>query len=462
VQSWSSNHFRPPKSALTKIGIQESRAVSPAKRSSAPKIAYIVSGFPNLYETFILYDILTMEKLGVGVELYPLRRQYPRVVHPEAERWTKLAHFRPFLSFSVLRAQWHFIRRDPLGYLKLFAEVCQGTWGSANFFLGAVAIFPKSVLFALQMSTQGISHVHAHFANHPAVAALIIHRLTGIPFSFTARGSDVQVDRQMLKEKVDAAQFVIAVSSDNKQIMVDECGPSVSKKIHVIYGGVDVDRLSPHFAGPSAGPLKILCVARLEEVKGHTYLVEACRILRERGVAFECRMVGDGPLFKQIEMQIKQSGLGKQVQLVGPLGYQEVIKEMSRADVLVLQTAPTAQGDREGIPNVLKEAMACGLPVVACGVGGIPELVDHERTGILVALKNSDALADSLQRLYEDSALRNQLGRAGREKIVQEFNLKTSTTKRASLFLGAPVPHDSLPTGHNEKSLFEINARQSA
>jgi len=163
-----------------------------------------------------------------------------------------------------------------------------------------------------------------------------------------------------------------------------------------------------------------------------------------------------------IEMQIKQTGLGKEVRLVGPLSYQEVIKEMERADVVVLQTAPTAQGDREGIPNVLKESMACGRPVVACGVGGIPELVDHERTGILVALKNPDALADALQRLYEDSALRNRLGRAGREKIVREFNLKTSTTKRARLFLGAPAPQDSLATGHNEEPTFEVNSTQSA
>jgi colanic acid/amylovoran biosynthesis glycosyltransferase len=447
---------------LIKIVEQESGGVSSAKSLPEPRIAYIVSGFPNIYETFILYDILAMEKLGVAVELYPLRRQYSQVIHPEAERWLELAHYHSFLSLNVLRAQWHFIRRNPLGYLKLVAEICRGTWGSANFFLGAVAIFPKSVLFARMMSTQGITHVHAHFANHPAVAALIIHRLTGIPFSFTARGSDVQVDRRMLKEKVGAAQFVITVSGDNKQIIVDECSPSVSKKIHVIYGGVDVDRLSPHFTSRTAGPLKILCVARLEEVKGHTYLVEACRILRERGVAFECRLVGEGPLFKQIEMQIKQTGLGKEIQLVGPVSYQEVIKEMARADVVVLQTAPTAQGDREGIPNVLKEAMACGLPVVACGVGGIPELVDHERTGILVALKNPDALADALQRLYEDSALRTRLGRAGREKIVREFNLKSSTTKRAQLFLGSPVPEDSLPIGHNEEPNFEVNPTQSA
>jgi colanic acid/amylovoran biosynthesis glycosyltransferase len=447
---------------LTKFRLRESGTLSPTKSPPAPRIAYIVSGFPNIYETFILYDILAMEKLGVAVELYPLRRQHPQIVHPEAERWMGLAHYHPFLSLAVLRAQWHFIRRKPLGYLKLLAEICQGTWGSANFFLGAVAIFPKTVLFAFKMSTQGITHVHAHFANHPAVAALIIHRLTGIPFSFTARGSDVQVDRQMLKEKVEAAQFVIAVSSENKKIIVDECSPSVSKKIHVIYGGVDVDRLSPHLTSRSAGPLKILCVARLEEVKGHTYLVEACRLLRDRGIAFECRLVGEGPLFRPIETHIKQTGLKKEIQLVGALSYQEVIKEMARADVVVLQTTPTAQGDREGIPNVLKEAMACGLPVVACGVGGIPELVDHERTGILVALKNPGALAEALQRLYEDSALRSRLGRAGREKIVREFNLKTSTTKRAWLFLGAPVPQESLPTGHDKELTFEGNARQSA
>lgn len=379
--------------------------------------------------------MLIMEDLGVSVELYPLRRTHTDVVHPEAQRWIEAAHYHPYLSWKILRAQWHFLRRDPLKYLKLWAEVLRGTWGSANYFLGTIAIFPKSVLYAHEMSRLGVAHVHGHFANHPAMSALIVHRLTGIPFSFTSRGSDVQVDRHMLKEKIAAADFALAVSSDLKRIMTGECDPAMRDKIHVIRGGVDVDRLTPPTSRPSAGPLRILCVARFEEVKGHTYLVEACRTLRDRGAAFECRLVGEGPLARAIEKQINEAGLGREIQCLGPLSYEEVIGELKKADVLALPTSPTAAGDREGMPTVLQEAMACGLPVVSCLVEGVAELVDDELNGILVPPKNALALADAFQRLKNDPALRLRLGRAGRQKVVQKFSLRANTARRAALYL---------------------------
>jgi colanic acid/amylovoran biosynthesis glycosyltransferase len=420
--------------AVNKVGLQEVSAV-PARQLSSAKVAYIVSGFPTLYETFVLYDMQVMEELGVGVELYPLRWIHTKIVHPEAQRWIECAHYSPYLSLNILRAQWHFIRGNPNAYWNTWAEVLRGTWGSANFFFGALAIFPKSVLFAYKMSRQGIAHVHAHFANHPAVSALIIHRLTGIPFSFTARGFDVQVDRRMLKEKVAAADVVFAVSSDLKRVMAAECDRSLHEKIHVIRGGVDVERLTPRTAPCSAGPLRILCVARFEEVKGHAYLIEACRILRQRGALFECRLVGEGPLAHSIEAQIKQAGLDQEIQILGPLSYQEVINELASADILTLPTAPTASGEHEGMPTVLQEAMACGLPVVSSLVEGIAELVDDELTGVLVLPKNARALADAFERLANDPALRQRMGRAGRQKVIQKFSLRANTAKRAALYL---------------------------
>src|SRR5207244_2753418 len=179
--------------------------------------------------------------------------------------------------------------------------------------------------------------------------------------------------------------------------------------------------------------LRILCVARFEEVKGHKSLVEACRVLKERGLPFECRLLGDGPLVPQIEDQIKQTDLCDRVFLLGARPYNEVIEEFSRTDVVVLATAPTASGKREGIPNVLKEAMACGLPVVAAASGGLPELED-ESCGILVSPRDSVAIANALQRLHDQPALRRRMGIAGREKIVREFNLNLSTAMRAELF----------------------------
>jgi glycosyltransferase involved in cell wall biosynthesis len=426
-------------------------------------LAYIVSGFPTLTETFVLYEMVAMEELGVRIELYPLRRLRNTVNHSETEKWIHRAHFRPFLSVPILRAQWQVIRRAPGAYFKLWAEVLRGTWGSLNFFLGAIAIFPKAVLFAEEMKERGVTHIHAQFANHPAVAAFIAHRLTGIPFSFTARGTDVQVDRHMLKEKLDASEFAIAVASYNKKIMAQECGPDAHDKIHVIYGGIDVERLTPSLRSRSTGPFRILCVARFEEVKGHRYLVEACRLLRERGVAFECRLVGDGPLLSTIEKQIKRVGLSSEVRLLGGSTYQEVIQELRRADVVVSPAVPTANGKREGIPNVLKEAMACGVPVVASAVGGIPELVENGETGILVAPRDAVLLADTLKRLSDDPALRSRLGRSGRVKVVREFNLKVSTAKRAKLFVGYPANGES-PCNQdiNVRFASEIASAQSA
>ena len=387
-------------------------------------------------ETFVLYELEALEKLGVGVELYSLLREHPKVVHPEAEKWIRRAHYLPWLSPSIFRSHWHFIRRDPKLYFRTLAEVIRGAWGCIGCFGGALAFFPKAVRFANEMESQGIQHVHAHFAYHSAVDGLVVHRLTGIPFSFTARGSDVQSDGHMLKEKVEAADFVISVSEYNREIILNKCGHGSAAKIHVIHGGVDVDRLSPRPEPEARKLLRILCVARFEEVKGHTYLVEACRILKQRGVPVECVLIGDGELMPQIENQIKQSRLSNEVLLLGPKPYGEVIEQFSRADVVVLATAPTASGKREGIPNALKEAMACGVPVVATASGGVPELV-NESCGILVRPRNAAAIADALQRFCDQPDLRRRMGMAGRERVVRDFNLNRSTAMRAELFRGS-------------------------
>lgn len=389
-------------------------------------------------ETFVLYELEALEKLGVRVELYSLLHEHPKVVHQEAEKWVRRAHYLPFLSLAILRAHLHFIRRDPGCYLRTLATLFRGTWGCVRCLGGLIAFFPKVVRFAYEMENQAIQHVHAHFAYHAAVAGMIVHRLTGIPFSFTARGSDVQADGHMLKEKVQAADVVISVSEYNRDIILNKCGPGSGEKIHVIHGGVDVERLSPRPMCGAKKRLRILCVARFEEVKGHAFLVEACRILKKRAVPFECGLIGDGPLVSRIENQIKNSDLCDEVLLLGPLPYDQVIKHLLRADVVTLATAPTATGKREGIPNVLKEAMACGVPVVATASGGVPELVD-ENCGMLVRPRDAVAVADALQHLYDQPVLRYRMGTAGRERIVRQFNLNLSTAMRAGLFYRSAV-----------------------
>jgi glycosyltransferase involved in cell wall biosynthesis len=287
------------------------------------------------------------------------------------------------------------------------------------------------------MRARGITHVHAHFATHPAVAALIVHRLTGIPFSFTAHGHDLHVDRRMLDTKVQAAAFVVAVSEYNREMIVADCGEHVRDKIHVIHCGVDSEVFRPQAPRSGNRPLQMICVASFEEVKGHRYLVEACRLLREQRVDFICHLVGEGPLRNETERRIAEAGLGSRVIVHGGQPRPVVARMLAESDAAVLASYPTAQGKREGIPVGLMEAMASGLPVVATRISGIPELVEDGRTGYLVPPSDSAALAAALRRLAQDAEVRERMGQAGRDKVIAQFDLRTSAAELLELFTDA-------------------------
>ena len=404
------------------------------RQSPAPKVSYVMSRFPKLTETFVLYEILAMEKMGIDVRIYPLLRERQAVSHPEVVTLLPRVRYLPVLSLPIVRAQLHFLRHKTAAYLRVLWDVLRGTWGSANFFFGALGSFPKVVRFAYEMQKSGIGHIHCHFASHPAVAGLIVHRLTGIPFSFTAHGSDLHVERRFLNQKVREAAFVVTVSAYNKELIVRECGEEIREKIHVIHCGVDpeVFRQPTHRINQSAA--RVLCVASFEEVKGHEYLVEACRILRDRGTQIACDLVGDGPLRRSVEGQIKKANLESVIRVHGARPRPEVVRMMSEVDIMVLPSVPTRSGKREGIPVVLMEAMASELPVVSSELSGIPELVDNGYTGLLVPPRDIGALADALQKLLQNPALRSRMGRLGREKVVREFNLQRGVETLADLF----------------------------
>ena len=386
------------------------------------KVAYVMSRFPKLTETFVLNEIRTVEQLGVPTEIYPLLRERQAVVHDEAAPLVARARYQPMLSMPVVMANVETLVRRPAAYLSVWSEVLRGTWGSPNFFFGAIGILPKCVWMAREMQHDGVGHVHAHFANHPAVAAFTVHRLTGIPFSFTAHGSDLHVDRRMLPEKVAAASFVVAISRYNKSMIVEECLGRHADKVHVVHCGVDPEWFGQRRPSMGRSRFEIVCVASFETVKGHCFLIRACEHLLLRGIDFTCHLVGDGPRKSEIERQINLSGLSDVVTLHGARTRLEVARIVSRSDAAVLASAPTRNGKREGIPVALMEAMSAGLPVVATRTGGIPELVHHEHNGFVVPPADPDALADALERLARDPALRERMGRAGRETILREFD----------------------------------------
>ena len=424
---------------------QESQATEsnfgerPLNKFQSLKVAYIMSRFPKLTETFILYEMLAMQQQGIQVEVYPLLREREEVMHMEAMQFVEVAHFQPFISLLILRANLHFLWKKPYIYLKTFWDLLRANWGSFNFFTGVIGIFPKTVLFAYQMRADNVQHVHAHFASHPAAAGFIIHRLVGIPYSFTAHGSDLHRDRHMLREKVAEASFVAAISEYNKELIISECRGNYREKVNVVHCGVDTEvfRARSHETPYEKGenPFMILCIGTLHEVKGQVYLIKACRHLKERGLNFECHFVGDGEDRKALSERVERAGLSDMVHFHGRLTRDEIARLLLDADVLTAPSVLTSDGRREGIPVVLMEAMGSGVPVIASDLSGIPELVNDQSTGLLVPPRDAISLANALEIYLKNPNLRRRLGRAGREKVIKEFDLNKNAARLAQFFL---------------------------
>jgi colanic acid/amylovoran biosynthesis glycosyltransferase len=409
-----------------------------ASSNGAPlRVAYIMSRFPRLTETFILYEMLALEAQGICVEIYPLIREKAAVVHPEAQALVERAHYTPFFSLPILRANLRRLGRQPRAYLGVLRDVVRATWGSRRFFLRSLLLFPKAVFLAGEMTRAGVHHVHAHFASHPAAVAFIIHRLTGLPYSFTAHGSDLHRDQHMLREKVREAAFTVAISDYNRDVILAAYGPEVADRLEVIHCGVDTARFAPRRNGHPAGacgPLRLLCTGTLHAVKGQRYLIEAVARLRAEGLDVTCDFVGDGPDRAALAAQADQLGVAGAVRFHGAQTREQVIEHLRRADVVVAPSVPTADGRREGIPVALMEALASGVPVVASRLSGIPELVVDGETGLLAPPGDVAALAAAVRRLYGDPALRRSLGTAGRAAVERDFDLKRNAAILAQRF----------------------------
>ena len=399
----------------------------------------MMSRFPKLTETFILQEMIAMERLGVQVDVYPLWREHATVTHPEAIRFVQRAHFQRSFSSAVVRENWHLLSRQPRKYLTTLWAVMRGTWGSPRFVAGALAIFPKAVYFARRMDRTGVSHVHAHFATHPTVAAVVIRRLVGIPFSFTAHGSDLHRDQRMLGQKIAEASFAVTISDYNRQVMAAECAHDGDRgKVRVVHCGVDTQLFqaapSPGTVGQPPVPFSIFCVGTLHEVKGQTYLLQACQQLVDHGIDVVVNLIGDGPDRQALLRQAMAAKIADRVTFHGGKTHREVAELLRGAHVVVAPSVPTKDGRREGIPVALMEAMSCGVPVVASRLSGIPELVEDGRTGLLVPPRDVQAIAGALRWLHADGALRCRLGEAARKKILQDFDLSKNAATLAALF----------------------------
>lgn len=401
--------------------------------SGRRRVAYIMSRFPKLSETFVLYEILALEQLGIEVEIFPLVRERERVIHREAERLAQVAHHVGVPSWHLVAAQWWWLRRRPRAYLGAWRAALRGNARSARFFVRSLAVVPLAAAFARRMDELEVAHIHAHWATHPALAAYVASRLTGIPYSFTAHAHDIYVERPMLREKIGAARFVVTISEFNRRFLTRLYGRAAAERLVVLHCGTDPSVFRPTASARPAPPT-IVCVASLQPQKGHRHLIEACRILSEAEVDVRCLLVGEGDERADLERRIRLAGLGDRIALLGNQPRHRVIELLGSAAIVAQPSVVLPNGKMEGIPVALMEALAMERPVIATDISGVSELVEHEVTGLLVPPGDATALAAAIQRLIGDPELARSLGAAGRRRVLESFNLQDNARLLAERF----------------------------
>jgi colanic acid/amylovoran biosynthesis glycosyltransferase len=398
------------------------------------RIAYIMSRFPGLSETFILREMCEMEKLNWQLELYPLIFQNETVVHAEALDWIDRVH-RSSVA-SILAANFLLFFTRPWLYFSLLWKVVSGNIHSPKFLIRAIAIFPKAVWMARQMLKDHVDHIHAHYATHPALAAWIIYQITGISFSVTVHAHDIFVDKSMLGQKLRDARKIVAISQYNREYLTKYLGPWVTEKIEIIHCGV-IPELYVKRAGATpaeTSQYNVLSTGSLRAYKGFTHLLDACNILAKKGFSFHCRIVGGGELYEQLLGKIDSLNLQSYVELLGPKTQADVVDLLQRSDCYVQPSVITVSGKMEGIPVSLMEAMASSLPVIATNISGVPELVIHGKTGFLVQPEDSEGLANAIMYEYHHPIEVDLWARAGKEHVLKEFNVSTNVAQLSVMF----------------------------
>lgn len=413
------------------------------------KIAYLLKTFPKLSETFILNEILELERQKLELHIFSLREPTEAKVHPAVAQVKAGVTYIPYIQYTgsllgirqtppevfariarTLKDHGFVLIRHPLRYLRATSlHIRHG---------GRKRYFTQAACLAKSLIQGGYTHLHAHFANEPASVAELAHYMTGCPYSFTAHAKDIYLsDRQELARKIAAAELVMTCTGFNQNFL--QALGVKGTPIHLCYHGVDLGRFSaqPEEFSERTGPPLILSVGRFCEKKGFPDLLQACYRLKQRGRCFVCRIVGFGPLQEHLEEMIRKLQLDKSVSLVGKMTQDRLIQEYQRADVFALPCLVADDGDRDGIPNVLVEAMAMQIPVVSTAVSGIGELVDHMENGLLAPERDPAALADAIEILLDDPPLRYRLGVNGRAKVMSQFRLDRSTSKVRGLLLEA-------------------------
>jgi len=392
-----------------------------------PRIGYVVKRYPRYSETFIVNEILAHEEAGLPLEIFALRQSSD-------------SHFQD--TIARVRAPVTYLpASNVLSAGEFWDELMTAVKGLPGWVAGLEAArhevardVYQAALLALQARDRGIEHLHAHFATSAATVARLAALFAGLTYSFTAHAKDIfhdSVKHEDLQRKIQDATSVVTVSDYNVDFLHSRFAASASKILR-IYNGLDLSRLP--FSSPQHRPPCIVAVGRLIEKKGFADLIAACDGLHQRGVDFQCQIIGGGPLYDELMADIQQRGLQHNVKMLGPLPQREVIACLQEAAVFAAPCVVGADGNRDGLPTVLLEAMALGVPCISTDVTGIPEAIKHKRSGLIVPQNDEAALADALKHLLEHPQERARLALKARQLIEESFDIHQNTATLRSLF----------------------------
>jgi len=279
----------------------------------------------------------------------------------------------------------------------------------------------------------GISHIHAHFLDGPASIALFLSRYLNIPYSFTMHASAIFMDPLMLGTKLCFCKKAVTISEYNRKYLLKKYGENLSDKIHIIHCGINPESFTPLHVKKSGRPV-VLAVGRLVAMKGFHYLLDACRLLKDKGVLFTCLIIGDGEEKETLLSKTAALGIEDVVTFLGAQKKERVKQFLQEASIFVLPSIITEEGTRDGIPVSLMEAMAMELPVISTRLVGIPELIEDKKEGLLVEQKNPVELALAIEILLKDANARENMGKQARMKVIREFNMHHVPEKFHAVF----------------------------
>lgn len=402
--------------------------------------AFLVKTYPKISETFILEEILGLEQMGVPLHLFSLQAPTDEIAHADTNKVrAPLTYVQPRTA-ELLQS----FLRSPLRFLRAIWMTLRHRdirWGDLR----------QGACLARHLHRNAIAHLHSHFISEPATVAHIAAILAGATFSISAHAKDIYLSPvHALRRKMAAARFTVTCTEHNLAFLSQQApaGAHVSRMYH----GIDLDKFHGDAAPAQRDTPLILSVGRLKEKKGFHVLIAACRLLRERGLRFRCEIVGYGEELARLRALIAESALEDVVSLPGKLDRAGVIDRYARAGAFALPCIVAEDGDRDGIPNVLLEALAMRLPVVTTPISGIPEIVEQGRNGLLVAPNDAQALADALERVLRDASLGRRLGNQGRHTVAAQCcnarNLKHLRTLLSRCPQINPIPTRQLEQVH--------------